>query len=94
MRAIAATAANQELRRLQLANIGSVFGSWAYVVAMLVYAYDVGGATAVALVTIVKMIPAALAGSFHVRARRPPGAPSRDDRLDPAAWGSCSLRPS
>ena len=64
MRAIAATAANQELRRLQLANIGSVFGSWAYVVAMLVYAYDVGGATAVALVTIVKMIPAALAGPF------------------------------
>ena len=57
LRAIAATAANHELRRLQLANVGSVLGSWAYVVAMLVYAYDVGGATAVALVTIAQDDP-------------------------------------
>jgi MFS family permease len=59
-----AVGANRDLRRLQLANAGSVLGTWAYHVAMLVYAYDVGGAGAVALVTIVKMIPSAIAGPF------------------------------
>jgi MFS family permease len=64
LHAVARATANPQLRRLQLANVGSVLGSWAYFVAMLVYAYDVGGSTAVALVTIVKMIPSALAGPF------------------------------
>jgi MFS family permease len=64
LRAILAVAANRDLRRLQLANVGSVLGTWAYYIAMLVYAYDVGGAGAVALVTIVKMIPSAIAGPF------------------------------
>jgi MFS family permease len=64
LHAVARATANPQLRRLQLANVGSVLGSWAYFVAMLVYAYDVGGSSAVALVTIVKMIPSALAGPF------------------------------
>ena len=64
LRAIGAVAANRDLRRLQLANVGSVLGNWAYLVALLVYAFDAGGAGAVALVTVLRMIPAALAGPF------------------------------
>ena len=64
LRAIGAVAANRDLRRLQLANVGSVLGNWAYLVALLVYAFDAGGAGAVALVTVLRMIPAALVGPF------------------------------
>jgi predicted MFS family arabinose efflux permease len=39
---------NPLLRRLQLAAVGSTLGSWAYTVAIAVYAYDSGGARAVA----------------------------------------------
>ena len=41
---------NRALRQLQLAWAGSIIGSWAYTVALVVYAYDQGGASAVALV--------------------------------------------
>ena len=34
--------ANPQLRRLQLAGMGSVMGLWAYSIALAVYAYDVG----------------------------------------------------
>jgi MFS family permease len=61
---VRAVAANRGLRRLQLANVGSVLGNWAYLVALLVYAFDAGGAGAVGLVTVLRMIPAALAAPF------------------------------
>ena len=47
IRAFGAVFANQNLRRLQLAGIGSTLGSWAYGVALAVYAYHAGGARAV-----------------------------------------------
>ncbi len=56
--------ANPQLRRLQLAGMGSVMGLWAYSVALAVYAYDVGGAKAVGLVTLVRAIPAAISAPF------------------------------
>jgi MFS family permease len=52
------------LRRLQLAWTGSILGSWAYLVALGVYAYDQGGATAVGLVGVIRLIPAAIAAPF------------------------------
>jgi MFS family permease len=55
---------NRDLRRLQLANLGSVLGNWAYVVGLAVYAYGEGGAGLVGLVTVIRMVPAALAGPF------------------------------
>src|SRR5512132_3980214 len=55
---------NRDLRRLQVANLGSVLGNWAYVVGLAVYAYDEGGAGLVGLVTVIRMVPAALAGPF------------------------------
>jgi MFS family permease len=55
---------NPQLRRLQLAGIGSVVGQWAYSIAVSVYAYEAGGAKAVAVVTLVRTIPAAVAAPF------------------------------
>ncbi len=53
--------ANADLRRLQLAGIGSTLGIWAYGVAIAVYAYDVDGARAVGLLYFVRWL---LAGAF------------------------------
>jgi MFS family permease len=47
VRALAQVVANPLLRRLQLAAVGSTLGSWAYTVAIAVYAFRAGGATAV-----------------------------------------------
>ncbi|USQ75454.1 MFS transporter [Ornithinimicrobium cryptoxanthini] len=38
---------NRDVRRLQLAFVGSEIGSWAYAMAIMVWAYDVGGAALV-----------------------------------------------
>jgi MFS family permease len=56
--------ASPPLRRLQLAWVGSILGAWAYLVALGVYAYDQGGATAVGLVGLIRLIPAAVAAPF------------------------------
>src|SRR5262245_13686857 len=53
-----------ELRRLQLAWVGSVLGNYAYVVALGVYAFDQGGAGAVGLVGVLRLLPAAIAAPF------------------------------
>ncbi len=55
---------NPQLRRLQLAGIGSVVGQWAYSIAVSVYAFEAGGAKAVAIVTLIRTIPAAVAAPF------------------------------
>jgi MFS family permease len=55
---------NRSLRHLQLAWAGSIIGSWAYTVALVVYAYDHGGATAVGLVGVIRWLPAAVASPF------------------------------
>jgi predicted MFS family arabinose efflux permease len=52
---------NPDLRRLQLAGAGSIIGSWSYIVALAVYAFEQGGATAVGLVALIRYIPSALA---------------------------------
>lgn len=55
---------NPALRRLQLAWAGSIIGSWAYAIALVVYAYRHGGASAVGLVGLIRWLPAALAAPF------------------------------
>ena len=55
---------NPRLRRLQLAWVGSVVGTWMYLIALIVYAYDAGGAAHVGLVGLIRTIPAALAAPF------------------------------
>jgi MFS family permease len=55
---------NQALRRIELAWAGSIIGTWAYGIAVVVYAYEQGGATAVGVVGLVRWIAAAIASPF------------------------------
>ena len=52
---------NRSLRYLELAWAGSIIGSWAYTVALIVYAYDAGGTSAVGLVGLIRWLPSAFA---------------------------------
>jgi predicted MFS family arabinose efflux permease len=55
---------NPNLRRLQLAWIGSVVGQYSYAIAIAVFAYRHGGATAVGAIALIRTLPAALLGPF------------------------------
>ncbi len=63
-RPVSDTFRNPALRRLQLAWVGSLLGTWSYVVALYVYAYHHGGSSAVALIVVIRLIPAALVAPF------------------------------
>jgi MFS family permease len=63
-RAVQAVFHNRSLRQLQLAWAGSIIGTWAYAVALIVFAYDHGGASAVGLVALIRWLPAAIASPF------------------------------
>jgi MFS family permease len=62
--AFGAVARNPNLRWLELAWTGSIIGHYAYLVAVSVYAYGVGGEEAVGLIFLARLIPAALAAPF------------------------------
>jgi MFS family permease len=51
---------NADLRRLQLAWLGSTIGNWMYLVALSVYAFEQDGAGAVGVLWVVRLVPAAL----------------------------------
>jgi MFS family permease len=55
---------NGNLRKLELAWAGSIFGAWAYTVAISVYAYHHGGATAVGVIAAIRWIAAGLVSPF------------------------------
>jgi MFS family permease len=55
---------NKSLRQLELAWTGSVVGQFAYLVAVSVYAYEVGGEAAVGLIFLLRLLPAALVAPF------------------------------
>jgi MFS family permease len=60
----AAVARNSNLRRLELAYGAAITSEWAFLVALGVFAYQRGGATAVGILGLVRMVPAALATPF------------------------------
>ncbi|MFL6129183.1 MAG: MFS transporter [Mycobacteriales bacterium] len=52
------------LRRLHLSWAAASTGAWTFMVALAVYAYDVGGAAAVGLVGFARMVPAGVLAPF------------------------------
>jgi MFS family permease len=62
--AFRAVVRNPGVRRLELAWAASVIGHWAYLVAVSVYAYQVGGESAVGLIFLLRLVPAALIAPF------------------------------
>ena len=55
---------NPDLRRLELAWSATQLGRFAYFIAIAVYAFDQGGATAVSLVAVIRLLPGAVAAPF------------------------------
>ena len=51
---------NPGLRRIELAWAASVIGTWAYGIAVVVYAYEQGGATAVGVIGLGRWFAAAM----------------------------------
>jgi MFS family permease len=64
LRAFGDVYANANLRRLELAWVGSMIGTWSYSVALMVYAYHAGGPGAVGLAGLIRWFPAGLASPF------------------------------
>ena len=62
--ALGAVFATPKLRPLQLAWLGSIAGEYSFSVAISVYAYRQGGADAVGLVWLLRMVPAAVGAPF------------------------------
>jgi MFS family permease len=62
--AFAAVARNSNLRWLELAWTASIVGHYAFLIAVSVYAYGVGGEKAVGLIFLARLIPAALVAPF------------------------------
>lgn len=52
---------NPDMRRLQLAWAGESLSIWAFAIALGVYAFNAGGATAVGIAGLVRLLPGALA---------------------------------
>lgn len=78
--AVAAVFGQPPLRRLELAFLGFGLAEWATWVAILVYAYQVGGSATVGVVAAVQLLPAAVAAPLL---GQPPIA-------CPGTWLSCS----
>jgi MFS family permease len=62
--AFAAVFGNRELRLVQLSWAGSITAYWVFIVALSLFAYEEGGAAAVGLVGLLRVLPAVVAAPF------------------------------
>src|SRR5207302_2546363 len=62
--ALPALARNENLRRVELAWGASIAAEWTHFVALGVFAYTTGGASAVGIAGLVRMLPAAFVAPF------------------------------
>lgn len=62
--AFAAVFANRDLRLVQLSWAGSVTAYWVFIIALSLFAYEEGGAAAVGLVGLLRVLPAVVASPF------------------------------
>jgi MFS family permease len=63
-RALASVARNPNIRRVELGWLASIAGQWSYTIALAVFAFQEGGAAAVGLVGVIRLLPAAIAAPF------------------------------
>lgn len=63
-RSFAASARNPAVRRIQLGFAGACTAEWAFTVVLSVYAFEQGGAKAVGLVSLLRMLPSAVLAPF------------------------------
>ena len=75
--AFAAVFANRDLRLVQLSWAGSVTAYWVFIVALSLFAYDQGGAAAVGLVGLLRVLLGRCGVAVRGGARRPLSAPAR-----------------
>jgi MFS family permease len=61
---LAAVFRNPSLARLMIGWAGMTFATWAFAIALGVYAFEAGGATAVGIAALVRLLPGALASPF------------------------------
>jgi MFS family permease len=64
MDAFRAVVTNPALRRVEISWAASITAYWAFIIALAVYAYDEGGAAAVGLVGVIRVLPAFVAAPF------------------------------
>lgn len=64
MKALRAMLANRELARVETVWAAASLGNWAFSILLALYAYRQGGASAVALALVVRMLPAAVAAPY------------------------------
>jgi hypothetical protein len=67
--AFVSNAVNGNLRRAQLSFLGAWTAEWAFTVALGIVAYRDGGATAVGLVGLLRMVPSAVVAPLALRSR-------------------------
>ena len=65
--AFTSNARNADLRRAQLSFLGAWTAEWAFTVALGIVAYRDGGAAALGLVGLLRMLPSAVIWSCHSR---------------------------
>ena len=64
LRALAVDFGNRDLGLLGVSRVGISFASWCLAMALGVYGFEVGGAVAVGVVALVRLLPGALASPF------------------------------